>query len=195
MIHDRFGDHRYFDDATKKDKLLFRKLLESSVNRSDNRALRSMKIFYQTCVNSDKLDELGSKPMFEVFNGLGGFPLFTDDWNETSNDWVSLNNKIMQAGYIQSYLINLYVEADYRDASKHIIKSQPPDENKLSSCKAYLQYGLEKDEVKAYYEYMLEYMAKLGADEDRARIEMLDVLDFEIALCKVSDRQIIVNFD
>lgn len=46
--------------------------------------------------------------------------------------------------------------------------------------------GLENDVVEAYYEYMVDMAEMFGADPDKAREELLDVLEFETNLANVS---------
>ncbi len=50
----------------------------------------------------------------------------------------------------------------------------------------YLIKGLEDKIVKAYYEYMVDMAVIYGADRPRAERELMESLEFEIALANVN---------
>lgn len=62
---------------------------------------------------------------------------------------------------------------------------QQLDEPGLGLNREYIIHGLENESVKAYYDYMVDTAKMLGADEDRAKKEMSEVVKFETALAKV----------
>lgn len=60
------------------------------------------------------------------------------------------------------------------------------DQSALGLSREYLTKGLSDKIVKAYYEYMVDMAVIYGADKARAERELLDSLNFEIALANVS---------
>lgn len=60
------------------------------------------------------------------------------------------------------------------------------DQSALGLSREYLIKGLSDKIVKAYYEYMVDIAVIYGADRSRAQEELLDSLNFEIALANVS---------
>lgn len=60
------------------------------------------------------------------------------------------------------------------------------DQSALGLSREYLTKGLTDKIVKAYYEYMVDMAVIYGADKARAERELLDSLNFEIALANVS---------
>lgn len=60
------------------------------------------------------------------------------------------------------------------------------DQSALGLSREYLTKGLSDKIVKAYYAYMVDMAVIYGADKSRAERELLDSLNFEIALANVS---------
>lgn len=60
------------------------------------------------------------------------------------------------------------------------------DQSALGLSREYLVKGLDDKIVKAYYNYMVDIAVIYGADRDRAERELLESLEFEIALANVS---------
>lgn len=59
------------------------------------------------------------------------------------------------------------------------------DQSALGLSREYLTKGLNDKIVKAYYEYMVDIAVIYGAERSRAKRELLDSLNFEIALANV----------
>lgn len=184
MLHDRFSDHIYLSDVKEKAELKLRKLLESKSDSNELRAFKVMKTFYKTCADQGTLVKLGSKPLLDLIAELGGWPLLTNrDFNESFFDWQTLDAKIFEIGFTKGFLINVILEGDSRDPSKHIIEIEPLAQHYIADN---LKEGLENDNIKAYINYMVDYSTLLGAEKNSARQQMLDVLNFETGLYNVS---------
>lgn len=65
------------------------------------------------------------------------------------------------------------------------------DQAKLGTFRHFLVRGMEDQNVQIYYENMIYFANKLGAERDRAAKELKESLDFEIRLAEVSERLII----
>lgn len=60
------------------------------------------------------------------------------------------------------------------------------DQASLGLSREYLNRGFSDKLVQAYYEYMVDIAALLGADRARAEVELKDSLQFEMKLANVS---------
>lgn len=60
------------------------------------------------------------------------------------------------------------------------------DQSALGLSREYLSKGLNDKIVKAYYNYMVDIAVIYGADRSRAESELMDSLNFEIALANVN---------
>jgi Peptidase family M13 len=185
VLHDRFGDQSYDAKEEEKEKIKIKKMLEKKSKSDDNRAFKSMRAFYKTCLDHGRLNSLGATPLLEAFEVLGGWPLLSDDWREEQHSWSSLNKKMFELGFVTNYLINVVLEGDPRNSSRYIMKAKASEEHPLNSFKSLLVDGLESKQVKAYYEYMINFSVLLGCERSKAEMELLQVLSFEAELYKV----------
>lgn len=60
------------------------------------------------------------------------------------------------------------------------------DQSQIGLSREYLVKGLEDKIVKGYYSYMVDMAVLFGAKKSDAETQMLDSLNFEIALANVS---------
>ena len=60
------------------------------------------------------------------------------------------------------------------------------DHSRFGLDQEYLLKGFENEEVKAYFKYQVDMAVIYGADRERAEQELLEALDFQIALANVS---------
>lgn len=61
------------------------------------------------------------------------------------------------------------------------------DQSALGLSREYLIKGLEDKIVSAYYDYMVDLAVIYGADKARAKSDLMDSLNFEIALANVRE--------
>lgn len=59
------------------------------------------------------------------------------------------------------------------------------DQSSFGLSREFLIKGVEDKIVKAYYEYMVDTAVIYGADKKVAEVELLEALEFEIALANV----------
>lgn len=59
------------------------------------------------------------------------------------------------------------------------------DQSAIGLSREYLVKGIEDKIVSAYYDYMVDLAVIYGADRSRATKELMDSLNFEIALANV----------
>lgn len=64
------------------------------------------------------------------------------------------------------------------------------DQSAIGLSREYLVKGLEDKIVSAYYDYMVDLAVIYGADRTRAKSELMDSLNFEIALANVSGQTV-----
>ncbi|XP_058793376.1 neprilysin-2-like isoform X2 [Phymastichus coffea] len=129
------------------------------------------------------IEEQGLEPIIDVLEKLGGWPVLLDDWNENTFDWKDSVYRNRIIGYSVDYFISFDIDVDSKNSSKRIITL---DQTWLSLPREYLSKGLENEVVKAYYNYMVDIAVILGGNRDRVTKELLDSLNFEIKLAKIS---------
>ena len=98
--------------------------------------------------------------------------------------WLDILIKFRQRGFSHDMIIDLSVVPDVRNNKRYIIEL---DQSSLGlPDRAYYFKGMNDTTVSAYYNLMCESAVLLGAPRDEARKQMLEALEFETSLAKIS---------
>ena len=110
---------------------------------------------------------------------MGGWPVIEPDWS-VPNMTVEELIGILRGTYGEPVLIELYVGADDKNSSIHVLQiDQFP--LALPSRDYYLKSSSEQD-LKAYHRYMTQTAILMGANPVTASQELNDVLQLEVKL-------------
>ena len=162
-----------------------RTLLEAEQAEDDFKAYQLARDHYKACINEERLEELGVKPMQQKLKELGGWPVIEgDSWAFESNfsawEWTY---KAFGEGFEKDHLIEFAISIDDKNTSWRIISLDQAD---LGMSREYLIQGFDDKDVQFYYRFMLETAILFGAKPDRAKEEMKEALLFEIELANAS---------
>ena len=147
------------------------------------------------------------KPLLELIEQSGGWPVLLPDWNEKSFDWkksVYFKNNL---GYESNDFIEFSIFADNINGSHRIIHvsckghftkpitfinlklkfQKQLDRAEQALDREYMAEGLSNELVQEYFSYMVDVAVILGANQNRAEKELSEVLMFEIEMAKVSN--------
>ncbi|KFB42374.1 AGAP001791-PA-like protein [Anopheles sinensis] len=162
-----------------------RSLVSDEISETEATPFKLAKNLYKLCMNKTRIEENGIKPLLSILDTLGGWPVLKgDSWDmESTWSWeksvIDFNNN----GYSTDYFFDFSIDSDLKNSTRRIIDT---DEASLGISREYLVKGMENPIVSAYYEYMVDMAVLLGADEARAKRELLDSLNFEMALANIS---------
>ncbi len=112
-----------FSKLNQQIEKILRQILENK-NSADTDVLRKVKKFYQSCVNMKAINEKGDKPMKELIEYLGSWPMTKDsNWNEQEWDMfdvlLHIHQKFTSSG---GPLFSVHVSDDPVHNEKHIIE-------------------------------------------------------------------------
>lgn len=102
--------------------ILFVALLEQPYNVSIHRFKSAKKILdlYASCTDTDSRETLGIKPLLQLLNRAGGWPVITKEWDEESYDWER-TYIFLRSELNVKYLIDMYVDTDTIDKKRRVI--------------------------------------------------------------------------
>ncbi|XP_023345566.1 neprilysin-2 [Eurytemora carolleeae] len=161
-----------------------RGLLEGEFKPDEPKPFQMAKSVFQSCMNTDLIEELGIEPLHKLLKQLGGWPTLEEDtWTGEGFKWYELIYKFRNLGYSVDYLVDFSVTTDLKNSSYRVLDLDQPG---LGMAREYLMKGVEDSDVKAYYDYMLDVANLMGADPELAAKEMKEVLNFEIQLANIS---------
>ena len=163
-------------------------LLEMPIDdKKDFESEKMAKVFYKSCMDQDRLDELGLEPIKDIVSQVGGWPVVEGDaWKGEKFDVWKQSAKVYHMGYSSNYIATVDVATDAKNNSHRVLHFDQPQ---FGLSKDYWNKGLEEPEVKAYFTYMVETAVLFGADEVRAKDELEKVMRFEQKLAKISARK------
>lgn len=126
-----------------------------------------------------QIRKVGEGRLKNVLKSLGGWPVIDPDWkgpNMTIEELIGT----LRGTYGEPVLVELYVGADDKNSSIHILQiDQFP--LALPSRDYYLKSSSEHD-LKAYHRYMTQTAILMGANPKTAAEELNDVLQLEVRL-------------
>ncbi|XP_076315329.1 neprilysin-1-like isoform X2 [Tachypleus tridentatus] len=164
-------------------QIILKGLLEEAANSYDNSATIKAKTFYKSCMKTNQIDAIGDKPLRDVMKKIKDWPVTNRKWKIPSWSIEKLLG-VIRGDYDLGIIIEQWVGPDDKNSSVNIIQlDQMPFG--LPSREYYLKDSSER-ERKAYHKLMVEVAVLLGAEEEYAKQEMEDVLNFEIRLANAS---------
>jgi membrane metallo-endopeptidase-like protein 1 len=167
-------------------QLILKRILEEPKNEYDTNATEKAKILYASCMNLDAIYEVGDRPLREVIDSLGGWPVLDDQWAATRSENWTLEVMIgrLRGTHHASLLVEAWVAADDKNSSVNVIQlDQPP--LGLPSREYFLKES-DSEYKAAYLRFMINVAKLLGADDATATRDMEQVLHFEEQLANVT---------
>lgn len=143
-----------------------------------------VKRLYGMCMDEQRLELRGVRPLLDLISEVGGWPLLRgDQWNDSEFRWTDGVYRFRELGLSVDYFVDLSVKVNHVDTTEHIIEL---DHAALALNPLYLKRGLGDKMVNSYYRYMVDVAVALGAKRSRARAELRQSLEFEVRLARIS---------
>ena len=159
-------------------------LLESNQSKEDFDSYNHAKNLYKSCMAQDEIEEAGLKPMENLLQELGGWPVLEGDkWDGEQFQWYDFILKSNELGTGINYIMKHSISQDTKNISWRVIELDQPS---LGMSREYLIKGFDDKDVQHYYTYMVDAAKLFGADDATAKKEMKDALLFEIAIAEAS---------
>ncbi|XP_030205182.1 phosphate-regulating neutral endopeptidase PHEX [Gadus morhua] len=166
-------------------------LLKAPSSPGELEAVTKAKVLYRSCIDETKLEQLDSRPLLKtlrqpefrwpvVGEGLLG------DWQWLPGQWdLQKTLSAIRAQHSKNILIRLSVAPDDKNSTHHILKL----DQELLTLPSIEDYTSNTTSAKAYRAALLSLMVDiavmLGAPQKAARVQMEEVLAFEIKLAKM----------
>lgn len=184
-----------------------RTIISEPPQLNESKPFRLAKNFNAACLNQSIIEERGIKPLADILEAFGGWPVVKGDlWCEKNFDWVDAVKRFRRMGLETNAIFALSVVTDLKNSSKRVLDVSSScnsstffgkvtkirhiffqlDEARLELGREYLINGMEDDAVKSYYKFMVENAIVFGANRTQAENEMREVLELEFKLANVS---------
>ncbi|XP_031639286.1 neprilysin-2-like [Contarinia nasturtii] len=162
-----------------------RSLLREKINPNDSPPFNLAKKLYKACMNKTQIEAIGLKPLRDITDRLGGWPVVKGyDWNTKSDwSWTWAVKEFRKYGFSMDYIFDLSIGTDFKNSTVRVLAI---DQAALGLSREYLTKGFDDKIVKAYYEYMVDMAVIYGADRRHAERELKESLQFEMKLANIS---------
>ncbi|XP_017206532.1 endothelin-converting enzyme 2b isoform X3 [Danio rerio] len=169
-----------FNSIWDQNQAVLKHLLENGTFNSSSEAERKTQSYYLSCLNEQRIEELGAQPLMDLITKIGGWNI-TESWDKENFLDVL---KIISGPYRAQPFFTVSVSVDPKNSNSNVIQV---DQSGLflPSRDYYLNKTNEKV-LKAYLDYMVELGLLLGGDKNSTRGQMQQILDFETALANIT---------
>lgn len=147
---------------------------------------------FKSCMNLERLEELGVRPMLDTLKSFGGWPVLEgEDWVSEGYQWWEQVYKASEGGFGKNNIVYISVATDDKDSTKRSIFLDQPS---LGLSREFLVKGEEEDYVQHYFTYMKAAAKLMGAPQtEKTEKDLRDTLLFEIELAKASGKNLITS--
>ncbi|XP_015282402.1 PREDICTED: endothelin-converting enzyme 2 [Gekko japonicus] len=170
-----------FNSIWDQNQAIMKHLLENASFNSTSEAERKTQRYYLSCLKEQKIEELGSQPLMDLIEKIGGWSI-TGPWNQTNFMDVL---KLVSGTYRASPFFTVFVGADSKSSNSNVIQV---DQSGLflPSRDYYLNRTANEKVLAAYLEYMVELGSLLGGPKASTEEQMQQVLELEIRLANLT---------
>eukprot|EP00064_Thunnus_orientalis_P020848 superscaffoldBa00005980_g20998 len=186
-----------FNSIWEQNQALLKHLLENGTFNGSSEAERKTQSYYLSCLNTQRIEELGAQPLIDLITKIGGWNM-TGPW-EKDNFMEVL--KVVSGPYRAQPFFSVGVTADPKNSNSNIIQvsqnqslkhyqkqNQEVDQSGLflPSRDYYLNKTANEKVLLAYLDYMVELGMLLGGERAATHLQMQQILDFETALANIT---------
>ncbi|XP_046955360.1 endothelin-converting enzyme 2 isoform X1 [Lynx rufus] len=170
-----------FNSLWDQNQAILKHLLENTTFNSSSEAERKTQRFYLSCLQVERIEELGAQPLRDLIDKIGGWNI-TGSW-EQDNFMEVL--KAVAGTYRATPFFTVYVSADSKSSNSNVIQV---DQSGLflPSRDYYLNRTANEKVLTAYLDYMEELGMLLGGRPASTREQMRQVLELEIQLANIT---------
>uniref|UniRef100_A0A8C5SKR3 endothelin-converting enzyme 1 n=1 Tax=Laticauda laticaudata TaxID=8630 RepID=A0A8C5SKR3_LATLA len=107
-----------FNSIWDQNQAIMKHLLENATFNSSSEAERKTQRYYLSCLREQKIEELGSQPLIDLIEKIGGWNV-TGSWNQTNFMDIL---KLVSATYRASPFFTVFVGPDSKSSNCNIIQ-------------------------------------------------------------------------
>ncbi|XP_051933321.1 endothelin-converting enzyme 2b [Hippocampus zosterae] len=170
-----------FNSIWEQNQVLLKHLLENATFNGSSEAEKKTQAYYLSCLNTQKIQDLGAGPLVDLIARVGGWNL-TGAWDKDNFMEVL---KLVSGPYRAQPFFSVAVGTDPKNSNSNVIQV---DQSGLflPSRDYYLNKTADDEVLRAYLDYMVELGTLLGASPAVAAEQMRQILDFETRLAGIT---------
>lgn len=114
---------------------------------------------------------------------MGGWPVARGENHESPLTWQQVVEQAIEIGFSIEFPVKFSAVSNLHVNSSQIILQVSSGE--LSISREILLQKANNITLQSYHQHQVDMAVRFGADRERAKMEMFDVLEFEISLANV----------
>ncbi|KZC14076.1 Endothelin-converting enzyme 1 [Dufourea novaeangliae] len=165
---------------------VLKELLENPIPKeleydTDDATVKAKHLF-QSCMNYEILEQRMERPLIQLLDELGGWPILRPNWDPEKFDWLLLVAQLRL--YNNDILISEWVAPDIKNSDEYVIHF---DQTSLGlPTRDYFLHPSNTIYLKAYKSYLIKIATLLGASLQNATIDADELIEFETKLAKIT---------
>lgn len=97
-------------------------ILNEPPSSEDSKPFLLAKQFHASCLNQANIEEQGIKPLADILEAFGGWPVLKADlWSEGAFDWVDTIKKFRRMGFDTYVIFAFSIETNLKNSSERIL--------------------------------------------------------------------------
>ncbi|MED6251590.1 Endothelin-converting enzyme 2 [Ataeniobius toweri] len=170
-----------FNSIWEQNQALLKHLLENGTFNGTSEAERKTQSYYLSCLNTQRIEELGSQPLIDLITKIGGWNM-TGPWDKDNFMEVL---KMVSGPYRAQPFFSVGVSTDPKNSNSNVIQV---DQSGLflPSRDYYLNKTANEKVLAAYLDYMVELGMLLGGEKSSTQLQMQQILEFETVLANIT---------
>ncbi|XP_016074709.1 PREDICTED: membrane metallo-endopeptidase-like 1 [Miniopterus natalensis] len=195
VVPETSSRYSVFDILRDELEVILKRVLENSTAK-DRPAVQKAKTLYRSCMNESIIEKRDSKPLLDILEVVGGWPVAVDSWNNTVGHSWQLERQlaVLNSEFNKRILIDLFIWNDDQNSSRHIIYIDQPTLG-MPSREYYFQEHSNQKVRDAYLQFMVSVATMLRGDMNLPRNshlvqeDMVQVLKLEMQLANATAPQ------
>lgn len=114
-----------FDLFVAVDEIILEKLrsiLNEPLQPNEPRPFQLAKYFYLSCLNEKIIEERGLRPLVDIFELFGGWPVVKrGKWIDDKFSWIEALKNLRRLGFNTAAIFDVFVDTDSKNSSKRIL--------------------------------------------------------------------------
>lgn len=112
-----------FSTVSDEIEIQLKTIINEPVRANESRAFTLAKRLNASCMNRTAVDALGLKPMTDILDSYGGWPVVNGTaWNENSWDWIETIEKMRKTGLTTGYVLSTSIGPNFKNSTMHTLR-------------------------------------------------------------------------
>lgn len=112
-----------FTDISNTIQTQLQVIINEDIKTNESKPFRMAKQLYNSCMNITKIEQIGLKPLKELLDKFGGWPVAKgDQWSETDWDFIEMIKKLRNHGLPTSGVIDTSIGAHFDNSTRRTLR-------------------------------------------------------------------------